>query len=365
MDIQFVLCDDPMSFYTALHVLQSSSAIVLDCEGLNLGTLNGQLSLLSLRPLFPSPSTPSQNYIFDFLSLPSTLLPPLFTLLSSPSILKIVFDGRMDFSALYHGYRVELVNVLDLQLVDVASRFMRGESADCRGKHRKRLGGCFGYGVVGRERAVFEKVHVLNGLGQCLVEHGCVRGRAEGKKQVDHDIWTTRPLPLQHLQYAAHDVELIHILHSHFSNENYIVPHLSVLLYQSKLYVSLWSDAPPVPGDDYRSHPLLPLEIISAQSPTIDGLLKSTTPSVMCKGCLRSLTLGSFPVVNTRDGVVSEFCIVCYVLPIYLEMKRMRRERIERDKEERERKRSERQELELVTRTSRDESVGRARASSM
>ncbi|KAJ3758067.1 ribonuclease H-like domain-containing protein [Lentinula raphanica] len=360
--IPFVLCDDPISFYTALHVLQSSSAIVLDCEGLNLGTQHGQLSLLSLRPLFPSPSTPSQNYIFDFLTLSSTLLPPLFTLLSSPSILKIVFDGRMDFSALYHGYSVELVNVLDLQLVDVASRFMRGERADCTGKHRKRLGGCFGYGVVGRERAVFEKVHVLNGLGQCLVEHGCV-ARTEGKKQVDHDIWTTRPLPLQHLHYAAHDVELIHILYSHFTLKNYIVPHIPVLLYQSKLYVSLWSDAPPVPGDDYRSHPLLPLEIISAQSPTIDGLLKSTTPSVMCKGCLRSLTLGSFPVVNTRDRVISEFCIVCYVLPIYLEMKRMRRERIERDNEEKERKRMERERQELLTST--DKSISRARASSL
>ena len=51
----------------------------------------------------------------------------MFDILSSNSVTKVVFDGRMDFSALYHEQNVEVQNVLDLQLVDIDSRVIRGE----------------------------------------------------------------------------------------------------------------------------------------------------------------------------------------------------------------------------------------------
>jgi hypothetical protein len=51
---------------------------------------------------------------------------------------RVLFDGRMDYSALYHGYDIELTNVPDVQLVDVVSRRTRAKSrqlglGDCRG----------------------------------------------------------------------------------------------------------------------------------------------------------------------------------------------------------------------------------------
>ncbi|KAJ3755442.1 ribonuclease H-like domain-containing protein, partial [Lentinula raphanica] len=333
--IQFVLCDTPESFSIAIHALKLSLGVVVDCEGLDLGRHNGRLSLLSIRSIPPLPN-PGINYIFDFLSLPSSLLQPLFALLSSSSVLKIVFDGRMDYSALYHEYGVVMENVLDLQLVDVASRYVRGERPECTGQHRSRLAGCFGYASIRREKEVFKNVQVLQGLDGCMIEHKCVMTTG-GKKQVNHDIWMDRPVPDEHLQYAAHDVEMIHTLYAHLTQQGYINPYLRILLYQSKRYVSIWSDAPPVLGDDYRSHPILPLEIIDA-FPENEYGSRPAKGTIVCGGCARTLTTDSFPRLS-RTAAARRYCFVCYVLPKYLETRIMRQEQREREKKEKKEKR--------------------------
>ncbi|KAJ3727745.1 ribonuclease H-like domain-containing protein [Lentinula raphanica] len=335
LSIQFVLCDTPESFSIAIHALKLSLGVVVDCEGLDLGRQNGRLSLLSIRSIPPLPN-PSINYIFDFLCLPSSLLQPLFALLSSSSVLKIVFDGRMDYSALYHEYGVVMENVLDLQLVDVASRYVRGERPECTGQHRSRLAGCFGYASIRREKEVFKNVQVLQGLGGCMIEHKCVMTTG-GKKQINHDIWMDRPVPDEHLQYAAHDVEMIYTLYAHLTQQGYINPYLRILLYQSKRYVSIWSDAPPVSGDDYRSHPILPLEIIDA-FPENEYGSRPTKGTIVCGGCARTLTTDSFPRLS-RTAAARRYCFVCYVLPKYLETRIMRQEQREREKKEKKEKR--------------------------
>src|SRR5258706_8920154 len=118
-----VICDPAAQCQTAVTAFEACPALVLDCEGHNLGTSGGRLSIILLRGV----TADSQTYIIDVTQLTPPSLRPILDLLLSPSIQKIVFDGRMDFSALYHELGVELQNVVDLQLVDIMSRFARGE----------------------------------------------------------------------------------------------------------------------------------------------------------------------------------------------------------------------------------------------
>ncbi|KAJ3737447.1 ribonuclease H-like domain-containing protein, partial [Lentinula guzmanii] len=276
--IEYILCDTPESFSSAIAVLQTFSLLVIDCEGLNLGTHHGSLSLLTIRPIAPQNS---QNFIFDFVALTFSLQ-PLFSILTNPSILKILYDGRMDFSALYHSYHIDLDPVLDLQLVDICSRFARGGYSVA--SHRQRLLRCFSYSQIRQNKDRFKNIHILQSLGGCLEEHGCKS--TSPKKHVNHETWLTRPLSSEYLEYAAHDVEIIHALYTHFIQAGYIQhPLLSLNLSQSKRYISIWNDAPPEQGNIYRSHPLLPLEII-------DFIPSNTT--ITCQGCSRNLSSSSF-----------------------------------------------------------------------
>ena len=70
---------------------------------------------------------PSKTYLTDIISLTTDSLRPIIKLCL---VTKIVFDGRMDFSELYHGHGTTLHNVIDLQLADADSRLQRGEDED-------------------------------------------------------------------------------------------------------------------------------------------------------------------------------------------------------------------------------------------
>ncbi|KAE9406142.1 hypothetical protein BT96DRAFT_283577 [Gymnopus androsaceus JB14] len=260
-----------------------------------------------------------QNFLFDILALPNSSLQPLFDILTNPDIRKILYDGRMDFCALYHGFGVKLVNVIDLQLADVKSRHVRGETHEKQSQRQRR---CFSFKQINDPRNAYkyDDVHVLQGLGPCLVDHQCMS--TSPKKHVDHETWKERPLSPQHLQYAAHDVVLIDILHSCFLQDGYIDSELPS---QSQLYVSLWSDAPPHPDDIFRSHPLLPLDILKTNP---------SSPKLTCPGCARLLSLPCFPV-RVKQSIpahLANHCWVCLAVPQWLYMMRVRKEQRERQK---------------------------------
>ncbi|KAJ3729203.1 hypothetical protein DFJ43DRAFT_489612 [Lentinula guzmanii] len=257
---------------------------------------------------------------------------------SNPSILKIFYDGRMDFSALYHTYHIDLEPVLDLQLVDIRSRFARGDHGVA--SHERRLLRCFSYKQIRKNKDRFKNIHVLQSLGGCLEEHGCKS--TSPKKHVDHETWLTRPLSSEYLEYAAHDVEIIHALYTHFIEAGYIQhPFLS----QSKRYISIWNDAPPEQGNIYRSHPLLPLEII-------DFIPTNTT--ITCQGCSRNLSSSSFPpqiqtqprprnqtrFINPPSTLTPSTrpseCFVCLAVPQWHQTSQIRKEQREREKAKKE-----------------------------
>ncbi len=161
----YILCADDHSLEEAIGALKSSPEVMMDCEGVDLGQQGGLLSLISLRTMG---TEPSKTYLIDVFSLTNDKLRPLFDIIQSTSPTKIVFDGRMDFSELYHGSGITLHGVLDLQLVDVDSRRQRGEDED---EQLRRLSPYLHRREIFGQRNSYTKVHKLCGLGQCLTEH--------------------------------------------------------------------------------------------------------------------------------------------------------------------------------------------------
>lgn len=168
------MCDTGATLTAALSILQGCSALILDCEGLRLGECGGSLSLITLRTTAPSPI---RTYIIDVVRLPRSALQPVFDILSSPDIVKVLFDGRMDYSTLYHDHGVELKNVLDIQLADVASRQKRGQG---QARQFRRLQKYLRYVNFNLNREMYQDMHKLSGLGECVEEHIANRRVAKG-----------------------------------------------------------------------------------------------------------------------------------------------------------------------------------------
>jgi exonuclease 3'-5' domain-containing protein 1 len=126
------------------------------------------LSLICLRAITPKTSP---TYLIDTIRLTREALRPLFDSIESSTLTKIVFDGRMDFSELYHGYGLTMCGALDLQLADILSRRRHGEDRDdqlCRLSlyiHARSISG---------QSNCYFSVQKLCGLDQCLKEHDVV-----------------------------------------------------------------------------------------------------------------------------------------------------------------------------------------------
>lgn len=359
-----VLCDDAASCTNALISLSSCTTLILDCEGVDLGTAGGELCLLSVQSVRPPqlqidlgpafaanpPFEYPPVYIFDITTLERNNhdLQPVFHLLTSPSILKIVWDGRMDYSALHHSseLHVDLNHVLDLQLVDLHSRTVRGEGKD---DHLKRLrDGCVLARLLDRNDAWwrYRNVRRVSSLLQAVKEH-----RPEGferfKKDrgiyihilslilhpksaslplltlhnpVNHNLWSTRPLPAEHLHYAATDIHMIASLYACFLARSYITPKsLEPLLTKSERYITYWSDRQPsgVTRNYFEQNPFLPLELIDdpAPPPITQPRGGHGQPAVKktCKKCKRALSQASFNRAGwTKTNL--RCCWVCWAV---------------------------------------------------
>lgn len=85
--------------------------IYVDCEGKNLGCPGGKLGLVQV-------GVEDETYIIDVIKYKEAL-PALKKVLEDKRLIKIMWDGRNDFSELWHGHRIHLRNVIDLQLVRI------------------------------------------------------------------------------------------------------------------------------------------------------------------------------------------------------------------------------------------------------
>lgn len=257
----------------------------------------------------------------------------------------------MDYSALHHELHVDLNNVLDLQLVDLRSRVMRGEGKE---QHLNRLrDGCVMPSLLQRDDVWYRyrNVQRVSSLLQSVKEH-----RPDGYEQfkkdrgtysppytsyapparfacllpltppklVNHDLWATRPLTAEHLKYAAMDISMIATLYACFLSRKYITKKsLDLLLVQTARYITRWSDCqPPRTRNYFEQNPFLPLELID--DPTPSGIRQyqggrgrgaKQTETVVekktCKKCKRELTQASF---SKMGWTKTKCCWVCWAV---------------------------------------------------
>ena len=85
--------------------------IFLDCKGRDLGRMNGKLGLVQI-------GIAEHVYLVDVIAYPESLL-TLKDILENPKIEKVVWDGRNDYSELWHGHGINMKPVLDLQLIHI------------------------------------------------------------------------------------------------------------------------------------------------------------------------------------------------------------------------------------------------------
>jgi exonuclease 3'-5' domain-containing protein 1 len=167
------LCNTPESLRAAFDAISGHTHIFLDCEGQTLGEVGGKLSLLDVGVVQEEDSERRLSvFLIDVLAFQgpnSHLLVPIFDIMRSETVFKVVFDGRMDASELLHGHGVQLNNVLDLQVADVLSREKRGESVEGR---LQRLVGFLRREEITRNRGLYLQVQKLNGLKWAMEEHG-------------------------------------------------------------------------------------------------------------------------------------------------------------------------------------------------
>ena len=140
----------------------------MDCEGQDLGQQGGSLSLINFRTIGPE-----TTYLIDVLSLTKDALRPVLDIIQSSSPTKIMFDGRMDYTELFHEYGTPIRGVLDLQLADIHSRRQRGENEE---DQLRRLSPYLKRGEVAGQPNCYAQVQKLCSLQQCLREHNVDSG---------------------------------------------------------------------------------------------------------------------------------------------------------------------------------------------
>ncbi|KAJ7893714.1 hypothetical protein B0H14DRAFT_2684543 [Mycena olivaceomarginata] len=152
MDIDFTYCDKEIDPLEITKSLQDCPILFLDCEGKDMASPGSQ-----------------RIYLFDVLAIATEGLKPIFDILVSNQIQKVVFDGRMDQSALYHEYGVTMQNALDLQLADIKSCPRRGEKRGSK-EQLDRLLRYIPCSEIDAHQELYQKVQRLVGLGDAYLD---------------------------------------------------------------------------------------------------------------------------------------------------------------------------------------------------
>lgn len=168
-------------------------SLYFDLEGIRLGRLGS----ISLVLLYVGPQL--MTYIIDVHILGRGAFfttnctgNSLKGILESPKIPKVFFDIRNDSDALYSQYRIYVNGIIDVQLLELATR-----------NEAKEL-------VAGLARCI-EKDSTLSGVAKQLWQ----RTKEDGRRLYDpqkggrYEVFNERPLKAEILQYCRQDVELL------------------------------------------------------------------------------------------------------------------------------------------------------------
>ncbi|KAK6339254.1 hypothetical protein TWF718_008676 [Orbilia javanica] len=183
-------------------------SIFIDLEGVNL-CRDGSISILQLFI-----STIPHIYIIDIHTLGNLAFTTpsatdesvtLKSILEDPGVPVVFYDIRSDNDALYHHFNIQISNVVDLQLYELATRS--------------------GPGFRNNRR-------YLNGLSRAILENANLSlaeaSRMDRVKQIgvglfapekggSYEVFNRRPLPAELLEYCVQDVQYLPVLLRFFS----------------------------------------------------------------------------------------------------------------------------------------------------
>lgn len=156
------LCTTTVEIARACLLLRAAPYVLVDCEG---GDSSGP-SIVQL-------GTPhaEQVFLFDLYTLRNprdqASHAHLASVLADTRIVKVFWDGRGDYWELCAACGVRTAPAVDLQLVDIYSRAVRGQ------KHEARLGRLSHRSSPFRllSRLQLEEVHGLNSMDSAILEH--------------------------------------------------------------------------------------------------------------------------------------------------------------------------------------------------
>ncbi|KZT25954.1 hypothetical protein NEOLEDRAFT_1113821 [Neolentinus lepideus HHB14362 ss-1] len=280
--VDFSYCAEQGTFDHAISTLSRSRTLILDCEGLDIGMQGGALSLICLGTV-----DAHAIFVFDVLMLRdnSVNVNPLLRLLLREEVTKVTWDGRMDFLEIQDTYGVEMTGVLDLQLAEVMSR----EGVRKEGEKQRiiRLASrYFGFQVIKNNRDLYDGIHIVLGMTNCLKDNKLGDGVAKDPEVVamhranGSALWLERPLSKQLLRYAATDIYLISLLLEDFNQRGWVnAENFNELRLHSQRYVAMFQDGGRLdPGNVFQKGPLIMLSEIVA---------KAEEAKHKCSGCGR------------------------------------------------------------------------------
>lgn len=291
--------------------LREAEYLILDCEGQNLGREDGILSLVCV-------GTPhgEKVYVFDAVTLRTVTadMKTFLDLLSDESVIKIMWDGRMDYLEILLTFGIPLAGVLDLQIAEVVSRSTaRGEND--RDRLRRLQQGFFGFALVRSLSRHFDGLHLIMGMQKCLDMLGLGdQFQKDPVVQAMHSAnqthrWLERPLDPRLIAYAAQDIRLIGLLFDMFCVLGWILPaHVPGIVAQSSRYVPLFQTREAsVAHDRRRAWVVLPLDILTEHRGTL----------YPCSVCLRVLSKSCFAIRKSGVGQLRHsFCRLCYIIAV-------------------------------------------------
>lgn len=180
------LISTPSALEAFLSLITPSSSFYLDLEGKDLSR-EGTLTLITVL-LHPQNTV----YIIDVLTLGAssftTGTPTLKTVLEDATIPKYVWDCRNDADALKAHFDVGLAGVLDIQLLEVATRW--------RPKTY----------LVGLSKSV---EYDLRPYVARSVLDGWLKDKKDGSAAMETDQFSVRPLRPETTRYCVGDVEML------------------------------------------------------------------------------------------------------------------------------------------------------------
>jgi exonuclease 3'-5' domain-containing protein 1 len=269
-------------------VLTDPKAVLfLDCHGKDLGSTDGELSLLIL-------GLPESTYIVDAITLADDI-PRLAPYLQNRDLRKVVWDGRLGYSELWHGFGIRLENVLNLQLAHLHGKYDITQ--------RKSIP------LSGKMTAVKDK-KLLSAAGIEVEQKRTSQSppnTGRGCHRIINKTWTDRPLSQSHLDFTSIEMAHLRLLSSTLIPLATKYPHV---LRESKRYIELWHHHRRDSNNPYYTHFYLPQGIIERTETERSWRLLGTR---RCRGCERDLYQESYQLEFRRWQRTPEkqFCYTC------------------------------------------------------